>query len=120
MSDVLQAIGRCQVRRSNEGKCGEAVAYIIGPARRRFKQAVETCFPGCQIKDWYPFGKPVSNLSTQRQRALDRVLASFADPLRQVVRFKEVREYVDCRPSNFRSHIVKDKLFRERCTEAGI
>ncbi|WP_293780408.1 hypothetical protein [Sphingosinicella sp.] len=112
---LLQAICRSNVRNVDEdGKCGDAVAYIIGKGTVN-KGMLEETFPGCTVNTW----EPVTKLLTgNAAKLIDGLRKRFSEGITSITK-KAIREEIGVSASAF-SELLKRKNVKKCISEDKI
>jgi hypothetical protein len=106
MRDLLQGVGRINVRNGFGGKSGQAEAHLIAKGGDRFDEAIRQAFPGCRYEEWQPV--PVT-CKGQMQAVQVFLIAAFSDPSVKSVSKRDVRDAVGISKSQGLSQILRDK-----------
>ena len=87
-NDILQALCRGAVRKSEGDTCPECHAYIIASVRSGIPQALPAIFPDCKVAQWMPKRQTLNGLAAKAFKAI-RLWSERAEP-GSMLKFKDL------------------------------
>jgi hypothetical protein len=109
MQDLLQGVGRINVRNGVGGKSGQAEAYLIMKGGDLFEEAIRQAFPGCRYEEWQPVPAPCKG---QMQKVQAFLIAAFSDPSVKSVAKQIVQNAAGISSSQGLYQIMRDKRMK--------
>src|SRR5205814_1525407 len=114
--NVLQALSRGSVRKSDGGKCQPMTAYIIASKRSGIPKDLPTIFPGCRVLPWGVSKKAPSASMKTAIKTIQTELQSGA----AWIPLATIRDAIGFDKSDFRRLISSRPEWSEALAELGV
>jgi hypothetical protein len=111
--DLMQAIGRSNIRNVLDGVAGRVDAYVFASPEDGLEDRIRATFPGCKMVPW----EPVQSTARGHLAAAIAYLSAMPPG---VVSKQIVRKDLSISTSQGFSHVTKDKRFKRFLANAGI
>lgn len=117
-NNILQALCRGAVRRSEGDTCPPCNAYIIASVRSGIPKALPAIFPDCQIRTWMPVIRTLEG-EVKAAFKIVREWAKTAGP-DDLLRFTAVANNLGMTRRAFKDRIRKNKAFQNAIASIGV
>lgn len=114
--DLMQAVGRSNVRNVVDGVAGDVEVYAFMTPEEGLEARIGTTFPGCTVEAWQPIEKAASG----QLAALISYLSSTLSMAGQKVKKMEVRAALGIKYAQGLSQLIDDDRFKQFVLGAGI
>jgi hypothetical protein len=115
--DLMQAVGRSNIRNAVDGLAGEVEVYLFASSETGLEDRICGVFPGCKIVPWEPVDKAASgHLAAVMGHLHSSMVVGSADEIRK----KDIRAALTLSTSQGLRNVTKDKRFQRFLTQAGI
>ena len=116
MHQILQALCRGSVRKSDGSHCHPCNAWIIASAKSRIPTLLGTIFPGRQQKDW----RPVERTLRGHVKAAIEFIGEHLQAEGSMLKFTVVSKALGMTPKDFKHGVRRHDDFKDILVEMGI
>jgi hypothetical protein len=111
--DLMQAVGRSNIRNVVEGVAGKADVYLLASPEKGLEDRILGTFPGCRLIPWQPIERAATG-------HLAAAIAYLAPMPVGIVAKQAVRKALGISTASGFRHVTEDKRFVRFLTQAGI